>query len=423
MKKGLLTMLPMLLVTVLAAQFQEIAYGPGYTQQVFYRFSDGQAINVNNTAWDLAFTAIGFQDAGIHLNEAAGTQGTELELYLVPTDDFDAIVGPEELGERLYNDEQSWSYGAFNAARQPGNPFDFGWGQYDPGTNRVIGSRIFGLKLRDGSFKKLEITSLAGTTYRFRHANLDGSAEVQLELDKSSFPNSGLVFFSLASGSVVSAVPGTQDWDLLFTRYVTTLNDGTGNMLNYLVTGTLSGLGVEVAQADGVDPATVDHTLYADDYTAELDPIGYDWKEFSLSTLAWSVPQDRAYFVKTAQDRIWKLVFYDFEGASTGTVVFEKTDLGVVSSVADASGVLRDFTVFPNPVVAEATIGLTLEQAGRGRLSLRNALGQEVWSEQAQFPAGFQVRQLPDLKLPTGTYFLSLQLGSTQATLPLIWAR
>lgn len=425
MKHWILSLLGIALTVAAVAQIEEIAYGPNYTQQVYYKLSDGSAVNVANTDWDLAFTTIGFQDAGIHLNEAAGSQGAALELYLAPTSDFDALIDPETLGARLYNDEESWNFGAFNAVREAGNFADFGWGQYNPSSNQVVGNKVFVLKLRDGNYKKLEISSLIGTAYNFRHANLDGSEEVQLTLDKSDFPNSGLAFFSLSSGSALSTVPSTSDWDLLFTRYVTSLDDGsgTGTILDYLVTGTLSGQGVEVAKAEGIDPTTVDHTEYANDYLSALDVIGYDWKGFDLGTFSWIIPLDRAYFVKTAEGRIWKLIFFDFEGASTGTVVFEKTDLGLVSAVDSPEGLLSDFTVFPNPVVGEATIALSLAQAGQGRLSLRNAMGQEVWTEQASFPAGFQVRQLPDLGLAAGTYFLSLQLAGTQSTQPLIIAR
>jgi hypothetical protein len=419
-----LTLLLFLGLTTIAPaqQFAEISYGPGYTRQVYYQLDGDAAISIEHAAWDLAFTAMGFQDAGIHLNEAAGSQGTALELYLAPSNDFDAAINPDQLGERLFNDEKSWSYGAFNANRAPGDPFDFGWGRYNPTTNQITGNQVYVLKLRDGSYKKLEIVSLIGTVYTFRHADLDGNAEVQLTLNKSDFPNSELAFFSLSTGGSADAMPNTTDWDLVFTRYSTTLEDGMGSTLNYLVTGTLSGLGVEVARADAIDPTNVDHNEYADAYVTDLDAIGYDWKDFDLNTFSWNLPPDRVYFVKTAAGRIWKLFFIDFEGASTGTVVFEKTDLGLVSSTTEAAGTSLDLNLFPNPAAEEeVTATFSLERAEPGRLSLHNAVGQEVWSSALiPFPAGFQARRLPIVGLSPGIYFLRLELQSGQSARPLI---
>ncbi len=404
------------------AQFTEISYDAGYTQQVFYQLRTGAQTTAANTSWDIAFTTQGLQDAGIFLNEAAGAEGVELELYLVAEKTYEENLTEDDLENRLYNDEQNWQYGAFNTMRASENPVDYGWGIYNPSSRTVEGQEVFVIKLRDGSFRKLEITSLSGTKYNVRHAALDGSNEVTFSLDKGDYPATDLVFYSLTDNQVVTEIPGTDTWDLLFTRYSTPLDDGAGDTLNYLLTGTLSGFGVEVAQADGVDPATVAYEAYADSLRSALDVIGYDWKTFDLQTFTWSLPQDRAYFVKTVEGRVWKLFFLDFEGSSTGVAVFEKTDLGLVTSVA-APSIVEDFTVFPNPVHSVATVGITLEQATRARLELFDAQGRRLWSTQASWPAGFQVQELAVGHLPPGNYYLRMHpQGSHPVTIPLIIA-
>jgi len=424
MKKGLLFFLFSFTLFQLSAQFVEVSYGPGYSQQLFYSLSSQESVSLDDAAWDIAFTAQGLQDAGIFLNEAASSDENDapLELYLVPGKSYEEVISEDDLGGRLYNDEQSWQYGAFNAMRSENNPLDYGWGTYDPSAMAVEGTQLFALKLRDGSFRKLEISALNGTAYEVRHAAFDGSGELSFSVDKSNHEDTGLVFYSLTANEVVAEVPATGDWDLLFTRYTTPLDDGQGNILDYLLTGTLSGLGVEVAQADGIDPATVEFDAYRDSLQSALDIIGYDWKSFDLNTFSWSLPLDRVYFVKTAEGQVYKLQFVDFEGSSTGVAVFEQTDLGITNSI-ETSAIVNDFTLFPNPVRDIATIGLTLEQATRARLQLFSTSGQTVWSAEAQFPAGFQVKELNLRHLPGGTYYLSVQpQGSQPVSIPLIIA-
>lgn len=405
----------------LHAQFVEVSYGPSYTQQAFYQLSTDNSVNLPNDAWDIAFTTQGLQDAGLFINEAAGSEDTELALFQVTGKTFEETLNQDDLGERLLNDEQNWQFGAFNQMRAEGDPFDYGWGRYNPATMAVEGTQLFALQLRDGSFRKLEISALNGTAYEVRHAAFDGSGEVVFSLDKAEYPNTDLVFYSLTANQAVADIPSTGEWDLLFTRYSTPLDDGTGNTLNYLLTGTLSGLNVEIVQADGIDPQTVDYENYADAYESVLDVIGYDWKSFDLDNFIWALPTDRVYFVKTAEGQIWKIVFIDFEGSSTGNTVFEKTDLGIVNTVDHS--LVEDFTVFPNPVRTQATVSLTLKHAASVQLSLFNAAGQRVWSAADSRPAGFQVLEVPVSNLSAGTYWLSIQSpAAAPITQPIIVA-
>jgi len=81
--------------------FQEISTGPGYNKQSFVRLSDGTEKQVSNDSWDIAFTAYGFQDAGIFINESSGSSmGQNLpqtELYYANTDNFEAPIDIEAI--------------------------------------------------------------------------------------------------------------------------------------------------------------------------------------------------------------------------------------------------------------------------------------------------------------------------------------
>jgi hypothetical protein len=421
MKPFILILFTIAVFNILSAQeFVEVSYGASYSNQAYFHLEDNATSTVANTSWDIAFTTAGFQDAGIFINESASSMGAELELYLAPTDDFEEVIDENSLSERLLNDEEGWSYGAFNSTRAQSNPLDYGWGIYNPGTMTVEGTKVFVIKFRDGSYRKLEIVSLALTTYTFRHAELDGSDEVTLTLDKSNYPNTELAFFSLTNGSVLETIPNTREWDLAFVRYSSPLDDGEGGILDYQLTGVLSGVGVEVAQADGVNPTTVAYADYETALAGDLDIIGYDWKSFSLETFTWTLPDDRAYFVKTAEGEIYKIVFIDFEGSSTGVAVLEKTPLGTVNTIENERSSFKDMNLFPNPAVNEATLTFTLKKAANAQLLLRTATGQVVWSTALGVQEGFNVLSVPVTNLPGGAYFLEINVEGERVGTSLI---
>jgi len=125
------------ITTVTSQSFQQISTGTGYNKQSYIKLIDGSQKQISNDAWDLAFTAFGFQDAGIFINESSGsTQGQNLpltELYYAKTDDFNASVKLDSIQDQKFlNSEESWNYGALNELRNRTNPFDYGWGLYNP---------------------------------------------------------------------------------------------------------------------------------------------------------------------------------------------------------------------------------------------------------------------------------------------------
>lgn len=78
MKKNLYLTLLLLCTGTLYSQatFREISTGNSYVNQVFFELGDFQPFAVPNESWDLAFTAFGLPDAGIHVNESASISNT-----------------------------------------------------------------------------------------------------------------------------------------------------------------------------------------------------------------------------------------------------------------------------------------------------------------------------------------------------------
>jgi len=390
--------------------YVQVSYGPGYVNQDYYRLSDDANTSIPNVSWDIAFTAFSDQDAGIFFNEAAGLTQTEMVLFLAPTANFDDPIVPDSLAQRLLNDEVSWDYGAFNSTRNPDDSLDFGWGTLNPATGVVTGTAVFVVQFRNGMYRKIQIQSLDQGVYTFKTAGLDGANEVTYTADKADAAGDDFLYFSLTSGALLANPPAA--WDLLFTRYSTPLVDNTGVTFDFSLSGTLSAPGVQVAQANDVDPETVQYIDYEDSLSTVPDIIGWDWKIFDSG---WILPADRAYFVKTAAGQVWKIIFVTFDGSSTGNAVFSKEQIGTVNAL-ESKGVFASLDVFPNPVSSEATLAFSIKKTGRVQLLLNNSLGREVWSGTISAHAGFNVWELPAFEVPAGQYFLSARFEGEVVT-------
>lgn len=405
MKKFLPAVFSFLSLPIFAQELVQVNYGMSYAQHVFYRLSDDETANFDNGTWDVAFTTTGNGVAGIHLNETAVVFGQEAVLFLAPTDNFDDPIDPADLTERLLNDEQSWEFGAFNSPRDPGNPNDFGWGLLDPGTGAITGNRVFVLAFKSDAIRKIQIVSYDQGVYTLKHAELDGSDEVILTLDGADFPDHDLAFLSLETGQVLENVPSP--WDLLFIRYSSPFDDGAGGIADIMTSGVLTAPGIEVAEARWIVPTEVTYDEYEDSLSANIDVIGSDWKIFNNVT--WEIPADLAYFVKTPAGQVWKLIFLDFTGSSTGNVVFSKEELEV--SATREEQVVGSFGVSPNPVRDEMDVVFSTKKAGKARLALSNPMGQPVWTGQSDVAAGLNAFEIRNLDVPPGPYFLTIELA------------
>ncbi|MBV6442114.1 MAG: T9SS C-terminal target domain-containing protein [Haliscomenobacteraceae bacterium CHB4] len=409
--------LPLLFAATLNAQTttHQISAGPGYAQSGYFKLSDGTGQQVPHDAWDIAFSNLGSQQAGIFFNESTassmGQPTAPIEAYDPFVFDFGESIDPANLTEdlRIYNPETTWAEGAFNTMKDTSNAFDYGWGVYNPAQSKITGSRVFALKLRNGQYRKIMFDEYDGSTYTFRIANLDGSNLETHTIDTDFNNGSPVTYFSFATGANVTTPTA---WDMVFCRYVAFLFDGT-NYLPYFVTGILMNDGIQTARAAGVDPATVDYQDYLDSLKNRIDVIGHDWKAFS--GISWSVAGDVAYFVKTKDNKLYKIVFTAFGGSANGTGTFEKTYLGELTSAPDLPAGIREVLVYPNPVADRLGISFTSESAANASLRLSDTGGRIVWSGNARVQPGLNVLDINDLpSLPAGNYILNVQLPAGQ---------
>ncbi|MFN8303259.1 MAG: T9SS type A sorting domain-containing protein [Saprospiraceae bacterium] len=396
--------------------FDQISAGPGYNQSGYFYLSNGNSQQVPYNAWDIAFSNLSVQTAGIFINEStissSGQTGPALEVYDALTSDFSEELDPALYTDRLYNPETTWAEGAFNTPRDLADPFDFGWGVYNPAQFKVVGSRVFLIKLRNGDHKKIIFDEYNGVSYKFRVANPDNSGAAEYTVNTNFGNGSPLIYFSLgASGSNV-VTPA--NWDLVFCRYIDALNDGQGNIVQYNVTGILTGDGVQVARAAGIDPETVDYQDYVDSFSNEIDRIGHDWKSFNLQQGGWITTPNLAYFVKTKDNKLYKVVFIDFEGVSTGAGTMERTFLGQLSAAPDLPAGISAALVYPNPVADHLTLSFGSENAGAAAMLLFDADGQLVWSGAMRTQNGLNVAEIDLPNLSRGAYVLNVATAGGQ---------
>lgn len=417
----ILSILP-LATSVFAQSYVQVATGVGYQNQAFYRLSDDNVVQLPNESWDLAFSMTGQFNVGIAINESTtsitGAPAAELEIYETSLTDFTAEMDTTHLLRRLLNDESSWAEGgALSNVANPADPFDFGWGSYNPVTHTLYGTRVFAAKLRDGSYKKFFVASFDGSAYGLKYANFDGSEEQNISINRGDYGENILAFFSFSTGSMIEPIGS---WDLVFGRYLTKLDDGEGNILDYPVTGVLSNGTIQLAKASGVDPIGVSYETYADSLDSRLDIIGHDWKAFSF-TEGWVIPTDLVFFAKTPTGEIYKLVFVDFEGSSTGVTTIEKTSLGVVSSNRNLSDNFTETALFPNPVSDNATIVFSAKQSYKNApVYIRDLTGRILWSGQTMIEEGFNAISLDIPNLAEGMYLVSLGFPQDQFSLKFI---
>lgn len=384
-----------------------VTMGPNYDDQSFYSLSNGEVSVSLNTNWDVAFT-LSAASAAVRTNDGMGAL-----LYKYPNGDINSWAEVDTLGmsawPQLRNQEDSWSGGAFNA-NQDG--FYYGWGTYDVISHVVTGDSIYLLKTIDGEWKKLIIEQLEDGVFGFTHADLDGENEVTSSIDQTDFAGKNFAYHSLSSNTTIDREPLASEWELTFTKYLALVAPG----VYYSVVGALSNNNIEVAEANDLSEPLSYSDYGSQDFLLEMNAIGSDWKSFNIDTFSYDLVGSRCYFVKDLDGDIYRLVFTDFVGSSTGEITINK-ELISGSSVLDVSNQQNSFVVYPNPASGNATIVVDA-QSDQVRLSICDVSGKKMMD--AQLLNGFQATSVSLSDFEKGLYFVSITLNGATSTQRLI---
>jgi hypothetical protein len=396
--------------TLSAQDYVEISTGANYSQQSYVNIDDGTQKQINATTWDLAFNVTSGFSAGVLINESAGldpqTSGGAI-FYDARTTDFDAVLNVDSIVKhQIYNPDADWNIGALNALADPNNPFDQGWGDYNPATHEITGTRVFVVKLRDGSFRKFRILSLIQGNFAIEYATLDNNEPRSVTMDRKLYANQNFAYFSFTTGEFSHFDIG-KDYDMSYQRYITIVEnpDKPGDFQEYNVTGVLTAPGVKAVKISDVDPGTVKLDDYKDKFSSDPQTVGYDWKYFDGTT--FSIVPNRSYLVQTKANGVYKIVFIDFEGASTGNAVFEKTYLGALA-VAKGSTSELSFLASPNPATTELTLALNAQSEEDAELRISDFTGKIIYQQKVKLQSGLNGLSVNTSRIPAGSYVVSV---------------
>ncbi len=401
MKKNILNFIFVFTLLGLNAQTTEnVSIDTGYALQKWYSLENGEMGSAPKDNWDIAFDVSGF-GSSIHINSVTGTK-----LYLYPDGNISdwATVDITDIASwtPYYNSENSWSIGAFEQGIDESNSFDVGWGIYSVITHTISGDSIYVIELSNGDFKKIKIDNLAGGSYNFTYANIDGSSEVSASIAKADYTGKNFGYYSIQTGSSLDREPViSEEWDLLFTQYTAFIPSA------YTVAGVLSNNGIEVAKAEGVDQTTY-NDWSGETYSTDINIIGYDWKSFSG---AWVLADDWVYFVKAQDGNVWKIVFTDFGGSATGEYIFTKEKL-TTSSISENNEIKHTLTVYPNPSEIGNLVNIIYSHPNtmdNSSLKIYDLHGRLIIQDVLNNQDGLNIYQLNTQDLNQGIYIVSLE--------------
>lgn len=402
--------------------------GPQYANQIYYDIATGEKNQAAVNNWDIAHTTQG-RDNCIRANHMAG-----LRVFQYPKGKTNAWSSFDTAGfsnwKYSWNDLHAHEKGAFNLFNNMG-VWKFGWGTYDVNTKDVVGDSLFLLAWTGPGgqgwsrfLKFWPVIQRANGTLVFKYANIDGSSEVT---DSTVVAGSqGMMYKYYKFTGAVKPVrePGTDKWDISFTRYVEPVfNPGTGSNDYYPVMGIESKRGTRVARISGkayadIMPDTAGLVgAYTKVFKDDLTAIGSNWKIFNNGTFRFEIQDTLSYIVRrtrTADTSYWLLHMTGITGSTSGRIYFDRMSLrNSLSAVHPAFGQIK---LFPNPV--EDKLFLTLEDKsfGKAKVEVMNASGQKMLQIGVTQTQDFGVYEIGTSKLSPGIYHLKISnAGSTFA--------
>ncbi|MBK7944009.1 MAG: T9SS type A sorting domain-containing protein [Flavobacteriales bacterium] len=267
------------------------------------------------------------------------------------------------------------------------------------------------MQLQGGAWKKFKVDGFTAATnsFAFTWANLDGSDEQSGSLLRSAYPGKNFGYYNLATNTAVDLEPAAATWDLLFTKYIGFVTQPFPSM--YPVAGVLQNREVEALQVDGVP--TADATYWGGTFSADINIIGFDWKNFNQGTFQWEYAQDRTYFVKDRVGDIYKLVFTAYGGSANGNMTFNQELVGQAS--IDEAGRSSALVIAPNPASNTATLIIAAE-ANAAQLTIVDLNGRVAMQQQLTGLNGLVQRPIDVSALPAGLFIVRVQGDGIEAS-------
>ncbi len=416
MKKPIvLIILSFCFITIFGQNTDTVVTGATYANRVFYSLDNDDVLSTAVNDWDIAFSCYGPGAAGsaILINEAASF------LYNTPHDTgawntFDTTGA--YTWKQLLNSDTSWTNGAFNAYRGAAGLFDMGWGILNPNNNHwTFGDSIYLIKLHDGSFRKLVITSLKTGVWTFTYANLNGTNPQTVSITKTNYPKRNFIYFSLVNNQIIDKEPDNDTWELLFQKH----RDLVSNM-HVSVSGVFKNRNIWSAKANlpSFNDA-MNATSAQTPFTKNAVDIGYEWKKFNSQT-GWKVYDTIAYFIYNIDSTMfYRIVFTGFGGSANGHFIFNKTLLKNLST-NEYNSTLKNLSIYPNPSNGQFSILYESAENTSALLTIYNMQGVLVYSENLNFTKGIYTNSIIAKNISSGMYLMVVETKTNRYTSKLI---
>ena len=384
----------------------EISMTAGYVNRVFYNLENQEKTSFNMTEWDIAFYRDSPRDIGIKINDAKN-----LIVYEVgPISAYGTVtIDNQTSWTALYNSPTDYTKGAFDQGSA-----DYGWGNYDMATHKVMGTQTFIIK-KTGTpteYTKIKINEAFGG-YNFTYAQWNGTAwgaDVTKVIANTTNPTKFYNYYSFATQAEVIEEPNKTEWDLLFTKY-TDLYTNEGDVSMQVVNGVITNPNVKVAQS-------TESIGNFDELSSEMNVIGYDWKYLDYTTFQYVVNTDTNFFIKrNSSDVVYKVNFTAFEGTSTGKVKFNVDNTATLSVQEVAKGVA--FDIYPNPSTDKqihVVYDVSTSSSAQNTINIYSLTGAKVFSKNMVSQFGFYDQVLDLSRLSSGVYLLEFKSGEKSQT-------
>jgi len=383
-----------------------VTLGAGYSNQVFYKLSDGTKTTASNTDWDLQFFSSLFS-ASIRVNSGVGVElfeavSTDTTSFATSTLDTSSLT--------ILRDGYSfWEQDAFTS-QQTGHP-NYGWGNYQ-GLGNIIGFKVYAIKLSSGVFKKIWIKDFKTSgTLTFSIADLNGANMVTKTLNRSTYSTKRHFYYDVENDSTIDAEPAKTAWELVFRKYSDQIGPGY-----YNVTGALSNYDLGIAQVDYTPTAIAKSNWNTYPLDSSIYVIGYDWKTFNMGTFSWDITDSLSYILKDYNGDVYQLIFTGTSGSSTGKMYFTKELISMVS--LEENSPVANVGVYPNPTTGILNVNFELINTDNAaQIVMYDMNGRVVKTISNNFTtAGFTQMTSDISDLQNGVYFLTIRSGNNSVT-------
>jgi hypothetical protein len=339
--KNYFTLILVLFAFAVQAQKADSVITQGGVNDVYYSFTSDEVKSIDRSTWDIGFNTAGF-DASIIINESAGVSAY---VYSTDTNNWASVDTTGMSWDNLYNSAESWSSGAFS--NQGTSHPDYGWGTYNSGNHYVYGQQILIVQHGDGSYSQMVIVEMSVSgVFTVKIGDLGGANTEYFTVDKkdAAHADKNFILYDATNRAIVNEEPATEDWDILFTKYMKQIQSGP-NLVAYPVSGVKVNKGYTVAERAGV--AVSDNDTNSLIWTDNMTEIGSDWKTFNMSTFAYDITSDLAYFVKSKTGTMWKIYFTKYVGGAEGGFYFNIEKIVGGASVYNRRELVSN--IYPNP--------------------------------------------------------------------------